>query len=43
MIKTKRLKVLPFENTYTEAYYRGFDADITKYQYPELLGAILEV
>ncbi|WP_155833309.1 hypothetical protein [Butyrivibrio sp. WCD3002] len=35
MIETKRLRLVPFSMDHMEAYFTGFDSDITKYQYPE--------
>lgn len=34
-MKTERLKLEPFEMKYLEAYYIGFNAEITKYQWPD--------
>ncbi len=35
MIKTKRLLIAPFEMKYLQDYFDGFDAEITKYQWPD--------
>lgn len=34
MIKTERLNIVPFEMKYLNEYFNGFNAEITKYQYP---------
>ena len=34
-IKTDRLIITPFDLLSLKAYYEGFDADVTKYQYPD--------
>lgn len=34
MIKTERLNIVPFEMKYLNDYFNGFNAEITKYQYP---------
>ena len=33
-IQTDRLIIMPFDWKSLKDYYEGFDADITKYQYP---------
>lgn len=34
-LKTERLVIQPFSNTYLEDYYQEFTDEITKYQYPD--------
>lgn len=34
MIKTERLNIMPFEMKYLSDYFRGFNSEITKYQWP---------
>ncbi len=34
-IQTERLIIMPFDLKSLKDYYEGFDADITKYQYPD--------
>lgn len=34
-IQTERLIIMPFDLKSLKDYYKGFDADITKYQYPD--------
>ena len=40
MIETKRLRIVPFEMDHLEAYFNGFDTEVTKYQYPEPFDSI---
>ncbi|WP_051207699.1 GNAT family N-acetyltransferase [Butyrivibrio sp. AE3006] len=40
MIETKKLRLVPFSMDHLEAYFTGFDSDITKYQYPEPFDSI---
>ena len=35
IIQTDRLTIIPFDLKFLKEYYDGFDADITKYQYPD--------
>lgn len=35
MIETERLIIVPFEMKFAEDYYREFDEEITRYQYPD--------
>lgn len=35
MIKTERTIIIPFDMKYLEEYFSGFDAEITKYQWPD--------
>ena len=35
MIKTERIYITPFEMKYLNEYFNGFNAEITKYQYPD--------
>ena len=35
MIKTDRLNIVPFEMRYLNNYFNGFNAEITKYQWPD--------
>ena len=42
MIETKRLRIVPFEMDQLEAYFTGFDNEVTKYQYPDPFGSIEE-
>ena len=40
MIETKRLRIVPFEMDHLEAYFNGFDTEVTKYQYPDPFDSI---
>ena len=42
MIKTKRLNIVPFEMKYLNNYFNGFNAEITKYQWPDPFDSIEE-
>ena len=35
MIKTERTNIIPFDMKFLEEYFKGFDAEITKYQWPD--------
>lgn len=35
MLKTERLTIQPFSNSFLEEYYKEFTDEITKYQYPD--------
>lgn len=35
MIKTERTNIIPFDMKYLEEYFKGFDAEITNYQWPD--------
>ena len=35
MISTERIRIVPFEMKYLDDYFYGFDAEITKYQWPD--------
>jgi RimJ/RimL family protein N-acetyltransferase len=34
-LKTERLSIVPFSNSYLNPYYEEFTSEITKYQYPD--------
>ena len=35
MIKSERLHMVPFEMTYLNDYFKGFNEEVTKYQWPD--------
>ena len=35
MIQTERLNIVPLEMKYAESYFKGFDSEIAKYQWPD--------
>ena len=35
MIKSERISIVPFEMKYVNDYFNGFNAEITKYQWPD--------
>lgn len=35
MIKTERINITPFEMKYLNNYFNGFDAEVTKFQWPD--------
>lgn len=35
MIKTERTNIIPFDMEYLEEYFKGIDAEITNYQWPD--------
>ena len=35
MIKSERISIVPFEMKYLNNYFRGFNAEITKFQWPD--------
>lgn len=39
-IETARLRIVPFDMKYLEEYHAEFNAEITKYQYPDPFGSI---
>lgn len=42
MLKSERIDLVPFEMKYLEDYFNGFNAEITKFQWPEPFAGIEE-